>query len=164
MKNFKKILAVLLTGGSLLLSNSALASRGNGDSTGFLLLNGRVIKSSVKEKGGYTVELLQNEVVVSTQTVKAKREFLLDLKKNQKYTLRVSKEGFLPFVIDIDTHSKKAINEFYRFDFDTQLIPLQTASSFEKNSSGEAIALLRHDAYKDVFYPIEYKGQVSALF
>jgi hypothetical protein len=162
MKNLKNTFAILITVGLVLLADLTFAS--GKDSVNCLQLNGRVHKAFKQEKGGYTVELIQNNTVIGYQMVKPKMDFVFDLPKNSKYILRVSKPGFLPFVIDIDTKLIEDNSKTYEFNFEAELVPLSVATNYQKKTMGESIAVLKHDEKKDVFFPIEFGSEVSSVF
>jgi len=163
MKNLRKTLTVLVTTAMVFFLNASYALSGN-DSLSKLQVNGRVLKASKKEKGGYTVELVQNNRVIGYKMVKPKVDFVFDLEKNSQYKLRVSKVGFLPFVIEINTTVEEGNTKQYAFNFEAQLTPLSLATNHDLRSQNEPIALLKHDKEEDRFYPIEFKGQVSDVF
>ena len=74
--------------------------------------------------------------------------------KNLLYTIRVTKDGFIPLLIKIDTEINTENLTLYEFRFQTELRPSDKAKS-ENLYSDLLVGVLKFDKVKNRFYPIE---------
>lgn len=63
----------------------------------------------------YNVALIYDNIVIETGIYMDEESFLLRLKENTQYTLRIVKEDYVPMVITLDTRIKDN-NNIYDFD------------------------------------------------
>jgi hypothetical protein len=130
-----------------------------------LKVNGLILKSPKGGKGLYKVELLRDNDVVDSKDVSIKKPFEFSLEKNVWYTIRITKEGFVPLLISVDTELKKENLTPYEFNFQTELFHNSSVNSIDRDSFDLPIGLIRFDASKDRFYPIDdYRTHVAGSF
>jgi hypothetical protein len=81
-----------------------LLSFGNKDDSLYCVeINGKVAMPSKESSMNYKLILLCNNVVIDSGEVVDGEEFLLRVKKNSLYTIRILKPGYLPMVVSINT-------------------------------------------------------------
>src|SRR5690606_7692799 len=77
------------------------------------------------------VEVIRNgEVQDSVRLTRFRRRFFYAFERDCCYTLRVSKPGFAPMLIAVDTRIPMD-NVLYRFDFSARLITEKRAKTFD---------------------------------
>lgn len=126
----------------------------NRDSTICLDISGKVTINNDKNGNGLKVELIYYNTVVDTLSAKTNKTFNFLLKKNSHYTIRISKEGYASKIISICTDIKAfdPNKDFYKFHFDTELIPLKTASKLNHEALEFPIAIITLDENVGGFY------------
>ncbi|MBA2611038.1 MAG: hypothetical protein H0U95_03640 [Bacteroidetes bacterium] len=130
-----------------------------------LKLNGLILKSPKKTKGLYKVELLQDNNVVDSKTVPVNKPFEFALAKNTWYTVRISKEGFVPLLISIDTELNKDNTTLYEFEFETELFHSSDVNSIDRDSFDLPYGLVRFDESNNRFYPVsDYRAHIPGAF
>lgn len=138
-----------------------------------LKINGLILKSPKGERGLYKVELFYNNSVIDSEMVSANKPFEFTLSKNCWYTIRISKEGFLPLLISVDTELSQDNSSHYEFNFQTELynngdIELYNQSDInyiDKDDLEIPIGLIRFEASNNRFYPInDYRGHITGSF
>lgn len=81
-----------------------ILSFGNKDDSLYCVeINGKVAMPVNESSMNYKLILLCNNIVVDSGNVVDGEEFLLRVKKNSLYTIRIIKPGYLPMVISINT-------------------------------------------------------------
>jgi hypothetical protein len=116
MKTSTFIKFVLILSGTLF---SKFSGFGNNqvDSLYFVEVKGDVMVTGNESSKTYTLELFrQNEVVESAIGVD-NEPFLIRLQKNSQYTIVITKSGFLPFVISVNTQRDDYKPQHQNFDF-----------------------------------------------
>jgi len=97
------------------------------DSLYFVEVKGNVMMSHSDTTKTYKIELFcQNEIVESGVGVD-NESFLIRLKKDSQYTIRITKPGYLPFVMSINTHLSDNNSNKQKYDF---------ANSYFQNTHG----------------------------
>ncbi|HOZ87782.1 MAG TPA: hypothetical protein PL029_08495 [Bacteroidia bacterium] len=110
---FKYVL--ILTG--ILLTKNSFFGNNPLDSLYFVEVKGDVMVSGNETSKSYKLELFrQNEVVESAIGVD-NEPFLIRLQKNSQYTIVITKSGFLPFVISVNTHRDENKPQHQNYDF-----------------------------------------------
>jgi len=90
--------------------------------------------------------------VVNKKTVGANNEFKYDLKKDAIYTLRISKQGYVTKLISIYTKVPEKNNEFYRLDFETDLIEEHKSKNLNQDALDFPITIIYYDNKANWFY------------
>src|ERR1700748_59314 len=85
-------------------------------------IDGKVLISKNEDSRLYKIELLRHNTVIDSGVVVDSESFLLKVEKNSWYTIRISKEGYYPLVVSIDTKLPEFNSSTYKFHFDTELI------------------------------------------
>ncbi len=86
------------------------------EADGFIELLGNVLIPENSETRFYRLELLSDNVVLETGIVVDGESFLLRVKKNSLYTIRITKEGYYSLVVSVSTHISEHNNTQYNFD------------------------------------------------
>jgi len=130
-----------------------------------LKLNGLILKSPKEEKGQYKVELLQDNTVVDSRSVSANKTFEFALAKNAWYTVRISKPGFVPLLISVDTELNKENPTLYEFSFETELYHNSSVNSIDRDSFDLPFGLVKFDESNNRFYPVsDYRAHIPGSF
>ena len=114
----------------------------------------------------YKIELLCHNTVVDSGLVVDGESFLLKIKKNSWYTIRIVKEGYFPQIVSIDTRVPEYNTESHKFHFDTELIIENYATIGDKDAIDFPIAIISFNTTNDLFTPVrEYSKNIkSSLF
>jgi hypothetical protein len=105
---------------------SAIIFEANSDTSICLEISGKVkLATKPTSSKKIKVELIYYNSVIDSSIVKIGKTFKFYLKKDAVYTLRISKPGYITRVVTIYTNVKKfePNEEFYKFFFDTELLP-----------------------------------------
>jgi hypothetical protein len=130
-----------------------------------LKLNGLILKSPKEEKGMYTVELLYENTVVDSRSVSFNKPFEFALAKNAWYTVRISKPGFVPLLISVDTELNKEEQTIYEFNFETELYHNTSVNSIDRDSFDLPFGLIKYDDSNNRFYPVaDYRAHIPGSF
>jgi len=130
-----------------------------------LKLNGVILKSPKKERGVYKVELWQDNIIIDSKTVAYNMPFEFSLTKNSWYTIRITKEGFVPLLISIDTQLKIKNPSIYEFNFQTELYHTSDVNNIDKDSFDLPFALVRFDESRNTFYPADdYRTHIAGSY
>jgi hypothetical protein len=134
----------------------------NSDSSACLEIRGRLQKLKDSESDFYMVELVYNGKVVDSMKVKDKREFKFKLNRNSVYGLRIVKKGYVPRYVSINTSLPAYANRFFRFEFDTELIPHEESKSLNKDALDFPIAIICfNNDLKCFYYDEEYTSSIK---
>src|SRR3954471_21565344 len=101
MKNLIKTSITLSFFGLLFLSGNLSAAKN--DSLYTIEIDGKVLIPKNDDAKLYKIELLCHNTVVDSGEIVDNESFLLKIKKNSWYTIRIIKEGYYPMVVSIDT-------------------------------------------------------------
>ncbi len=130
-----------------------------------LKLNGLILKSPKEERGLYKVELLQDNAVVDSKSVSVNKAFEFALAKNSWYTVRISKPGFVPLLISVDTELKQENPTLYEFNFETELYHNSSVNSIDRDSFDLPFGLIKYDESNNRFYPVaDYRAHIPGSF
>ncbi len=130
-----------------------------------LKINGLILKSPKKEKGIYKVELLLDNTVVEAKEISCNKPFEFTLTKNAWYTVRITKDGFVPLLISVDTELGLENLTVYEFNFETELYHSTDVNYIDRDAFDLPIGLVRYDPSNNRFYPIDdYRGRISGSF
>ncbi len=142
-----------------LISVSVFGS-GNKDTAYVIEIDGKVLIPSDDDSKTYKIELLCHNTVVDSGMVVDSESFLLKVKKNSWYTIRIKKEGYLPMSVSINTKLPDNNKEFHTFHFDTELIP-GNRYIMDTDAIDFPIAIVSFDKKSDAFVPvIEYSKNI----
>lgn len=100
------------------------------------------------------IELIHYNTVIESITVKQDKKFKFYLAKNAYYTVRISKEGYIPKLITVCTILKKFSPEdsYYRFQFDTELLPSLATEILDAEVLEFPIAIISFDEKLKAFF------------
>jgi hypothetical protein len=129
-------------------------------------IDGKVLIPKNDDSKLYRIELLCHNDLVDSGVVVDDESFLLKVKKNSWYTIRIIKEGYFTQVVSIDTRLPEYVNGQHKFHFDTELIVENYASIQDEDAIDFPIAIISFNPNKDRFVPVrEYSKNIkSSLF
>lgn len=135
------------------VASAATKPKFNRDSTICLDISGKVALAD-DDNNALKIELIYYNTVVDSMFTKPNKKFNFQLKKNSYYTIRISKVGYAPRIISICTNIKTfdPETEFYKFHFDTELMPLKKASKLNREALEFPIAIVKMDENLGGFY------------
>jgi len=84
--------------------SSNLVTPNSNNDTLYLKITGKVSKTKESAGQSYTVQLIQNDKVVSEQIVKAGKNFNFYLNRNSWYGVRINKHECVSKIISVNTH------------------------------------------------------------
>ena len=147
MKPYIKYVALIFSA-LLLVKNSFGKSP---DTTSCLEFSGKILKIKTTASNEYTVALMTGSTVIETKTVKGNNSFKFNLKKNLWYTVRISKAGYVPRTVSVDTRLNPDQEGYYKFNFDTELIEKADAVKLNGQALSMPIAHIYFDSKKHWF-------------
>jgi hypothetical protein len=155
--NGNALLKVIIT--LILLLLYVITKAGNGNKNGSqqycLEISGNVTAKHQKKKSDrYTVELIQNNKVVQSETVRDGRSFKFKLKQDGDYGILITKEGYVPRLVNVWTNLPQEITShpLFRFEFDTDLIPESEKSALNTDALDFPIAIIQFNEETGWFY------------
>ena len=131
----------------------------SGDSTICLELSGKVTAlNNDDENHVVKIELIYYNKVVDSLFVKSGKKFKMYLTKNAYYTLKISKVGYIEKIITVCTELKKfdPNEDFYKFYFDTELIPAIANEILNQDALEFPIAIIAFDEKLGGFFINEH--------
>jgi hypothetical protein len=134
--------------------NFSFANNYNANSAVCLKINGLILKSAKEERGSYKVKLLKENLIIDSTSVSVNKPFEFKLEKNSSYKLCVTKNGFVPFLISIDTRLPQNNSTLYEFLFETELLTALSSNTLINMNDVPATRILKFDEINDRFYPI----------
>ena len=150
-----------------LLSFSTSTFGGNEkDSLYCIEIDGKVVIPKNDLSKTYKIELLCHNDIVDSGFVVDNESFLLKVKKNSWYTIRIVKEGYFPLIVSIDTRLPDYTTGNHKFHFDTELIVENYTSIQDQDAIDFPIAIVSFNTTNDLFTPIrEYSKNIrTSLF
>ncbi|MBL7919307.1 MAG: hypothetical protein JNJ40_03270 [Bacteroidia bacterium] len=155
MKKSNLNLKMLAMFAIMLFVKSSFALVNKKDSAVCLKINGIILKAPHRaERGSYKVELLSDNKVIDSCKVTVNKEFKFSLYKNNWYTVRVTKEGYVPLLISFDTKMDEGNALVYEFLFESEVLDAKNVDA--SNEVMELpIGLVKFDKANNRFYPVE---------
>lgn len=132
MKNTINILAAILV--VITLTTSSVKANKIKNDTSDFVVNGLILKSKEIKELKCRLELFYENKKVDSVDINMNQAFDIFLKKNVWYTLRVTKEGYLPLMISFNTevdNITKVKNNTFKFE--TELIPLEETKQLNQD-------------------------------
>lgn len=145
----------------LLLFNlpaSAQFNRKSTDTLACLEITGKVLNAFEGEDASCRVELINKGDVIDSVILKeGKDHFHLILSKDQYYAIRISKKGYVPRILEINTTMFVELDGLYTFHFNTELISDKLAKKLNQDALDFPIAIIYFNHDEDCFdYSREY--------
>jgi hypothetical protein len=133
------------------------------DTNSCLEIDGKIINAAEGIDGTCTVELICANITVESSILKdGKKKFRFILKKNQTYSIRLSKKGYVSKLISVNTTIPNDFDEIYKFSFETKLAENTNSARSNKEVSDFPIAIIYFDQKKDCFdYNKEYTSRIK---
>lgn len=149
-----------------LLLSSFNSSGEQKDSLFCIEIDGKVLISKTDEYKTYKIELLCENTLVDSGFVVDDESFLLKIKKDSWYTIRILKEGYFPMIVSINTSLPSYDQKNHSFHFDTELIVEDYTLVQDKDAVDFPIAIISFNPNNDSFLPIrEYSRNIkNSLF
>jgi hypothetical protein len=139
----------------------AIAQDLNNDSLFCLEVRGRIVLNS-KSSGSYKVKLFWNNLAIDSHTVKGNKPFVFHLKRDEMYGIVISKKGYYPRLISIDTRISEADKNLYLFDFETTLLKKSKSKNLDKDALDYPIAIVAYDDRMiGFYYNEEYTSEIK---
>jgi len=112
-----------------------------------LELEGKIVIKNKELKGSYKVEVMLYNSVTSTILVKNNAPLKLHLKKGTPYILKISKKGFFPRYICLNTNNceDKGLAETYSFYLETDFIETSEAMRLDNETLEMPAAIISFD-------------------
>lgn len=157
MKNLTTTLKLMLL--SVLLFSNSVSGRNEKNEQGkdtlyCIEIDGKVLIPKSDDSKLYTIELLCHNDVVDSGVVVDNESFLLKVKKNSWYTIRIMKPGYFPLVVSIDTRLPEYDNDQHKFHFDTELIVENYTMIQDDDAIDFPIAIISFNQKKNEFMPV----------
>jgi hypothetical protein len=133
------------------------------DSSVCLTVKGKILNATEGPGQLCKVELITNQGSIETLLIQnGKRNFQFKLKRNESYTIRISKDGYLNKLIAISTFVPFPLTEVSEFSFNTQMISIEDAQGSKNGIYSIPIAFIRFDRFSESFvYDLNYATQVK---
>lgn len=132
------------------------------DSLYCIEIDGQVLIPSDDNSKLYKIELLCHNTVVDSGIVVDNESFLLKVKKNSWYTIRIIKEGYFPLIVSIDTKLPEYNTDSHKFHFDTELIKENYTSIQDQDAIDFPIAIISYNQSINTFSPIkQYSSNIK---
>ena len=118
-----------------------------------LLIEGKVLNAGPESGKVVRVQLSCDNVAVDSFVLpSAKKKFSFNLLKNKQYTLKLSQEGYIDKVVDINTAIPYYFEDQYGFFFETSLIENKDLSKLNQEVLLLPVARIAFDMKKKCFY------------
>lgn len=167
MKNLiYSTIALFLFSFSVMAGNKKGKVSLSSDSLYCIEIDGQVLIPKDDSLKAYKIELLCHNTVVDSGIVVDNESFLLKVKKNSWYTIRIIKQGYFPLVVSIDTKLPEHNSENHKFHFDTELIKESYVNIQDDDAVDFPIAIVSYDKSINTFSPIkQYSSNIrKSLF
>src|SRR5687768_13521418 len=109
------------------------------------------------------VEVLRNGQVLDTLILtRFKKRFWYPFERDCCYTLRITKPGFVPMTVAIDTRITENQDALHQFVFSARLITEKRARTFNQEALHLPFAVIRfNDSKKTFYYDEEYTDSLK---
>lgn len=132
------------------------------DSLFCIEIDGQVLIPHDDQDRNYKIELLCHNDVVDSGYVVDNESFLLKVKKNSWYTIRIVKPGYFPMLVSIDTRLPEHNTDQHQFHFDTELIRETVTNVSDREALEFPIAIISYNKSIDTFSPIvQYSSNIQ---
>ena len=114
------------------------------DTSCCLEIYGRISFKNQHLKGSYKAELIYFDETLDSVIVRCNRSFKFSLKRNSPYIIRISKPGFTPRLICVNTKVDDSdyLTGIYTFFFETELIAVKEAMLLDNEALGLPAAIV----------------------
>ncbi|MDZ4663594.1 MAG: hypothetical protein SGJ15_01840 [Bacteroidota bacterium] len=165
MKNYIKTIATTIAM-SALLSHTAMAGNKGGNIPDFIV-NGVILKTDKKTDSKCKLELFIENTLVESSEIKMNKIFERKLKRNVWYTIRVTKEGYKPLLISINTTLEQNAQVLDNiFEFETELIDNEMARYLNQDQIDFPVGYVafNNESKKFEANDIYTKNYIAALY
>ncbi len=158
---------ILITLAIFFLFQSQMTSRDlinpKDDTISCLLIKGKIKNAHLNPQNSCKIELLTTAGLIDSVILKkGQQSFKFVLAKNSYYAIRVSKAGFVPKLVSIDTKLPEEIIDLLAFEFNTELLSLEEAKQVNKDALDFPIAIIHFNAQTEMFnYNEEYTYNIK---
>jgi hypothetical protein len=146
----KSIINILLMGACFVCSS---VFAGTDPDSFNLLIEGKVLNAGLEAGKVCRIELRCDNVAVDSFVLpSSKKKFRFNLLKNKKYTLRLSQEGYIDKLVDINTAIPYFFEDAYGFFFETSLLEKKHLAKLNHEVLLLPVARIAFDMKKHCFY------------
>jgi|GEM_PF-2533032 len=126
------------------IKNSAETGK---DTSTYVQIEGRIVVDNKEVKGNYLIEVLYFDSTLTSIKVKNNMPVTFLLKRNSPYVLKISKKGFIPRYICLNTNisSTKTNNNPYNFYFETDFIKVEEAMRMDNEALELPVGMIAYD-------------------
>lgn len=128
-----KICIIIMCLFGLILNLSAKGGDKKRKDKAFLHIEANLEINQSKTVSDTKVELFCHSELIDSVIVGKSGSFEFDLKKDLYYTIKISKNGYIPKIIGIDTEAPADINEKKEFVFTTSLLSENEAFNLDRS-------------------------------
>ena len=122
------------------------------DSLECLEIAGKISNIGSKQGDIYRVELIYFNTVVHDDFISTAKCFKYNLKKDAIYSIRISKKGYITKLISIYTKLPEKNDEFFKLDFETELIEEHKSKKLNADALDFPITIIYYDEIANWFY------------
>lgn len=123
------------------------------DSSSCLLLEGKILNAAEGEEKGCIIEIFESggETADTILLTGNKKSFRYVLKKNSFYGIRVTKKGFVPRLISVNTAITSESDRVHKFSFETALPDESELEYLNHDALDFPVAIIYYDKQDDSF-------------
>lgn len=154
MKNLTQLFT-RITFFSVILFSGQLLGSVKQDSLYCIEIDGKVLIPKNDDSKLYRIELLCHNDLVDSGLVVDNESFLLKVKKDSWYTIRIIKEGYFPLIVSVDTRLPEYNNKTHKFHFDTELIVSDMTGIQDQDAIDFPIAIISYNPNSGIFSPVK---------
>ena len=125
------------------------------DSLKCLEIIGRIGNAAENETPCKVELISMARVLDSVILEKGNKKFSFTLNRNSYYAIRVSKPGFIPKIVSVETKFPDEIIDLISFSFNTDLIPEALAKSLNQDALDFPIAIITFDPRTECFIHVK---------
>lgn len=116
-------------------------------------IEGTIFVENKEVKGNYLLEVIYFDSVISTYKIKNNKPVVFHLKKDDAYTFRISKKGYIAREICLSTAIKdnKNLPNSFGFYIETDFIEITEAMKMDDEALKLPIAMIKYDDRKGNF-------------
>ncbi|PBQ31324.1 hypothetical protein CNR22_05955 [Sphingobacteriaceae bacterium] len=116
------------------------------DSSTHVLLNTKILVNTKNTVGSYRLEVLYRDIIINSFTVKNNSPVRLLLKKDSPYVIKISKKGYIPRFICINTNMHEKTNKsIYYLNLETEFIAASAAMTLDDEALQLPSALVSYN-------------------
>jgi hypothetical protein len=152
MKNYSLKFSSLILALFLTFNTNAGINKLKFDSLSCLQVEGKILNAELGTAEECLVELISNNEILEGIVLKeGKNKFKFVLSKNTFYSIRVSKVGFVPKLISVNTEMLVESEGIHVFSFETSLISEVVGTKLNQDVIDFPVTIIQFDYEMDCF-------------